>query len=127
MGVSHNSQARTGDGAISLTLPADANARIETDSERVINDINAVAEEAETETPERRVRNWRVGSGAGSRITLSTGDGQIFLRRQAQIVSLVSERGKIGLFCDFRRNISMAANVYQSECPRYGIVYLCVE
>jgi len=73
--------ARTGDGAISLTLPADANARIETDSERVINDINAVAEEAETETPERRVRNWRVGSGAGSQITLSTGDGQIFLRR----------------------------------------------
>jgi DUF4097 and DUF4098 domain-containing protein YvlB len=75
--------ARTGDGAITLALPAGVNARIETDSERVINDLSAVAEEAEadTETPERRVRHWRVGSGAGSQITLRTGDGQIFLRR----------------------------------------------
>jgi DUF4097 and DUF4098 domain-containing protein YvlB len=77
--------ARTGDGAISLGLPADSNARIETDSERVINDISAVAEDGgssgETETGERRVRRWRVGSGAGGQINLRTGDGQIFLRR----------------------------------------------
>jgi DUF4097 and DUF4098 domain-containing protein YvlB len=75
--------ARTGDGAITLALPEGINARIETDSERVINDMSAVAEEAEveTETPERRVRHWRVGSGTGSQITLRTGDGQIFLRR----------------------------------------------
>ncbi|MGI9105444.1 MAG: DUF4097 family beta strand repeat-containing protein [Pyrinomonadaceae bacterium] len=73
--------ARTGDGAISLALPADANARIETDSERVINDLAAIAEEPETETSERRVRHWRVGSGAGGQITLRTGDGHIFLRR----------------------------------------------
>lgn len=73
--------ARTGDGAITLALPTNMNARIETDSERVINDLSAVAEEAESETPERRVRHWRVGSGAGSQITLRTGDGQIFLRR----------------------------------------------
>jgi DUF4097 and DUF4098 domain-containing protein YvlB len=73
--------ARTGDGAISLALPANANARIETDSERVINDASAVAEDGEGDTTERRVRRWRVGSGAGSQINLRTGDGQIFLRR----------------------------------------------
>lgn len=74
--------ARTGDGAISLALPADANARIETDSGRVFNDVSAIAEDGETETSERRVRHWRVGSGAGqSQISLRTGDGQIFLRR----------------------------------------------
>ena len=73
--------ARTGDGAITLALPAGVNARIETDSERVFNDLSAVAEEAETEDGARRVRHWRVGSGAGSQITLRTGDGQIFLRR----------------------------------------------
>jgi DUF4097 and DUF4098 domain-containing protein YvlB len=76
--------ARTGDGAITLALPADMNARIETDSERVINDMSAVAEEAETEDGVRRVRHWRVGSGAGSQITLRTGDGQIFLRRTGE-------------------------------------------
>jgi DUF4097 and DUF4098 domain-containing protein YvlB len=78
--------ARTGDGAITLALPTGINARIETDSERVINDMSAVAEEAETgtEMPERRVRHWRVGSGAGSQITLRTGDGQIFLRRTGE-------------------------------------------
>ncbi|HEX8634955.1 MAG TPA: DUF4097 family beta strand repeat-containing protein [Pyrinomonadaceae bacterium] len=74
--------ARTGDGAISLALPADANARIETDSERVVNDMSAVAEDGEGDATERRVRRWRVGSGAGgSQINLRTGDGQIFLRR----------------------------------------------
>ena len=74
--------ARTGDGAISLALPADANARIETDSGRVYNEVSAIAEDGETGDPERRVRHWRVGSGAGqSQISLRTGDGQIFLRR----------------------------------------------
>jgi len=73
--------ARTGDGAISLALPADANARIETDSTRVFNDMSAIAEDGEAETSERRVRHWRVGSGAGGQISLRTGDGQIFLRR----------------------------------------------
>ncbi len=73
--------ARTGDGAISLGLPADANARIETDSGRVINDLSAVAEDGEGDTNEKRVRHWRVGTGAGSQINLRTGDGQIFLRR----------------------------------------------
>jgi len=73
--------ARTGDGAISLALPTNANARIETDSERVINDLSAVAEDGEGDATERRVRHWRVGSGAGGQINLRTGDGQIFLRR----------------------------------------------
>jgi DUF4097 and DUF4098 domain-containing protein YvlB len=73
--------ARTGDGAITLALPTDLNARIETDSGRVINDMSAVAEDAGADDGERRVRYWRVGSGAGSQITLRTGDGQIFLRR----------------------------------------------
>jgi hypothetical protein len=76
--------ARTGDGTISLALPADASARIETDSERVFNEISAIAEGAEPETSERRVRHWRIGSGAGSQITLRTGDGQIFLRRAGE-------------------------------------------
>ncbi|HEX8129240.1 MAG TPA: DUF4097 family beta strand repeat-containing protein, partial [Pyrinomonadaceae bacterium] len=73
--------ARTGDGAISLALPADSNARIETDSGRVINEMSAVAEDGEGDPEERRIRRWRVGSGAGSQINLRTGDGQIFLRR----------------------------------------------
>jgi DUF4097 and DUF4098 domain-containing protein YvlB len=77
--------ARTGDGAISLALPADANARIETDSARVINEISAIAEgDNSAEAPERRIRHWRVGSGAGSQINLRTGDGQIFLRRAGE-------------------------------------------
>ncbi|HLL15008.1 MAG TPA: DUF4097 family beta strand repeat-containing protein [Pyrinomonadaceae bacterium] len=76
--------ARTGDGAISLGLPANANARIETDSERVINDASAVAEDGEGDANERRVRRWRIGSGAGSQINLRTGDGQIFLRRAGE-------------------------------------------
>jgi DUF4097 and DUF4098 domain-containing protein YvlB len=73
--------ARTGDGAISLALPADANARIETDSGRVINEMSAVAEDGEGDATERRIRRWRVGSGAGGQINLRTGEGQIFLRR----------------------------------------------
>ncbi|HEX8457816.1 MAG TPA: DUF4097 family beta strand repeat-containing protein [Pyrinomonadaceae bacterium] len=76
--------ARTGDGAISLGLPDGTNATIETDSVRVINDTSAVAEDgggAGEDTSERRVRRWRVGSGAGTQINLRTGDGQIFLRR----------------------------------------------
>jgi DUF4097 and DUF4098 domain-containing protein YvlB len=76
--------ARTGDGAISLGLPADANARIETDAGRVINDLSAVAEDGEGDATERRVRRWRVGTGAGSQINLRTGDGQIFLRRAGE-------------------------------------------
>ncbi|HEV2802054.1 MAG TPA: DUF4097 family beta strand repeat-containing protein [Pyrinomonadaceae bacterium] len=75
--------ARTGDGAISLGLPDGTNATIETDSVRVINDVSAVAEDGGggDDTYERRVRRWRVGSGAGTQINLRTGDGQIFLRR----------------------------------------------
>lgn len=76
--------ARTGDGAISLALPANTNARIETDSERVINDASAVAEDGEGDAAEKRVRHWRVGTGAGGQITLRTGDGQIFLRRAGE-------------------------------------------
>ncbi|HZH30803.1 MAG TPA: DUF4097 family beta strand repeat-containing protein [Pyrinomonadaceae bacterium] len=76
--------ARTGDGAISLALPADANARIETDSGRVINEMSAVAEDGEGDATERRVRRWRVGSGAGGQINLRTGEGQIFLRRAGE-------------------------------------------
>jgi DUF4097 and DUF4098 domain-containing protein YvlB len=76
--------ARTGDGAISLGLPANASGRIETDSERVVNDASAVAEDGEGDAPGRRVRHWRIGSGAGSQINLRTGDGQIFLRRAGE-------------------------------------------
>lgn len=76
--------ARTGDGAITLALPEGMNARIETDSQRVINDLSAVAEDTAPDDGERRVRHWRVGSGAGGQITLRTGDGQIFLRRTGE-------------------------------------------
>lgn len=65
-------------------MPADANARIETDSERVINDASAVAEDGEGDATEKRVRHWRVGTGAGGQITLRTGDGQIFVRRAGE-------------------------------------------
>jgi DUF4097 and DUF4098 domain-containing protein YvlB len=70
--------ARTGDGSISLALPAGANAVVETDSESVVNDGLAVAED---EDATKRVRRWRVGGG-GNLFTLKTGDGQIVLRRR---------------------------------------------
>jgi len=44
----------------------------------------AVAEDGEGDANERRVRRWRIGSGAGSQINLRTGDGQIFLRRAGE-------------------------------------------
>ncbi|HVF51484.1 MAG TPA: DUF4097 family beta strand repeat-containing protein [Pyrinomonadaceae bacterium] len=70
--------ARTGDGSISLALPSGSNATVETDSETVVNDGLAVAEDADSS---RRVRRWRIGSG-GTVFTLRTGDGQIHLRRR---------------------------------------------
>lgn len=67
--------ARTGDGSIALSLPAGANATIETDAESVVNDIGAVEEE----TSSRRLRRWRIGGG-GTVLRLHTGDGRIVLR-----------------------------------------------
>lgn len=67
--------ARTGDGSIALSLPAGANATVETDAEAVINDIGAVEEE----TSSRRLRRWRIGGG-GTVLRLHTGDGRIILR-----------------------------------------------
>jgi DUF4097 and DUF4098 domain-containing protein YvlB len=67
--------ARTGDGSIALSLPAGANATIETDAEAVINDIGAVEEE----TSSRRLRRWRI-NGGGTVLRLHTGDGRIVLR-----------------------------------------------
>jgi DUF4097 and DUF4098 domain-containing protein YvlB len=69
--------ASTGDGMISLSLPADANASIETDGTAVSNDGVATSEDND-ET--KRVRRWRVGSG-GNPMSLKTGDGRIYLRR----------------------------------------------
>ncbi|HKS27455.1 MAG TPA: DUF4097 family beta strand repeat-containing protein [Pyrinomonadaceae bacterium] len=74
--------ATTGDGTISLALPADSNATIETEAESVGNDGVAASEDND-ET--RRVRRWRVGSGAGSRMTLKAGEGRILLRRSSDI------------------------------------------
>jgi DUF4097 and DUF4098 domain-containing protein YvlB len=71
--------ASTGDGTISLSLPADANATIETNAESVNNDGVATGEDND-ET--RRVRRWRIGSG-GNLLTLKTGAGRINLRRSA--------------------------------------------
>jgi DUF4097 and DUF4098 domain-containing protein YvlB len=70
--------AHTNDGGISLTLPADADATIETDAGLVVNDGLAVV--ADNSNDEQRVRHWRVGRGTGQ-ISLRTGDGSIYLRR----------------------------------------------
>lgn len=69
--------ASTGDGSVSLSLPADANATIETNANSVFNDGVAASEDND-ET--KRVRRWRIGSG-GNLLTLKTGDGRIYLRR----------------------------------------------
>jgi DUF4097 and DUF4098 domain-containing protein YvlB len=69
--------ARTGDGTISLSVPADANATLETDAESVSNDGVAVA----VDGADKRVRRWRIGGG-GELFTLHTGEGQVILRRR---------------------------------------------
>ncbi|MCI0489095.1 MAG: DUF4097 domain-containing protein [Blastocatellia bacterium] len=71
---------RTGDGSISLGLPEDFNATLETDSESITVQGLAVMEETD---PSSRVRRWRIGSG-GNLLTLKTGDGRITLRRAYQ-------------------------------------------
>lgn len=70
--------AHTNDGGISLTLPPDADATIETDASLVVDDGLAVS--ADNSKDEQRVRHWRVGRGTGQ-INLRTGDGSIYLRR----------------------------------------------
>lgn len=75
--------ARTGSGAITLALAPGSNAEIETDAERVVTDgsaqtLDGVAVEVST----RRVRHWRVGAGGvAGRISLRTGEGEIYLLR----------------------------------------------
>jgi DUF4097 and DUF4098 domain-containing protein YvlB len=73
--------ASTGDGIISLALPPDANATIETSAEAVSNDGVASSEDND-ET--KRVRRWRVGAG-GNLLTLKTGDGRVYLRRSGNV------------------------------------------
>jgi DUF4097 and DUF4098 domain-containing protein YvlB len=73
--------ARTGDGPISLALPSETNATIETDAEDVTNDGLATnTDGGDSEDSPRRVRRWTVGSG-GTLFKLHTGDGRITLRR----------------------------------------------
>jgi hypothetical protein len=72
--------ARTGDGSITLTLPSNSNATIETSGPTVVSDGLAVEESPSAEP--RRLRRWRVGSGGGQPYTLRTGDGQIIIRRR---------------------------------------------
>lgn len=72
--------AQTGEGSIVLTLPADFNATIETDSESVDNEGLTLAEEPRAS---RRLRRWKIGQG-GNVLTLRAGDGRIMLRRAGQ-------------------------------------------
>jgi hypothetical protein len=70
--------AQTGDGAISLELPPDVNATIETIGDSVYNDGLGTEETNSS----KNIRRWRVGSG-GNLLKLQTGDGRIVLRRSA--------------------------------------------
>ena len=70
--------AHTGAGSISLALPANTDAAIQTRAERVINDGLAVAED---EASESRLRRWRVGRGGSNLLKLQTGAGRIILHR----------------------------------------------
>lgn len=73
--------ARTGDGSITLALPSNFNATLETDAERVINEGGLTVTE-ETSSA-KRLRRWKIGNG-GPVITLRTGDGRIILQRADQ-------------------------------------------
>jgi len=72
--------ARTGDGSITLALPLNYNATLETDAEKVINEGLTVTEESASS---KRLRRWRIGNG-GTLITLRTGDGRVILQRAEQ-------------------------------------------
>ncbi len=78
-GVFTRLAARTGDGSITLAIPSDTKATIETSAATVVSDGFAVEETPGGEG--RRMRRWRVGGG-GQLYSLRTGDGQIILRRR---------------------------------------------
>jgi DUF4097 and DUF4098 domain-containing protein YvlB len=69
--------AQTGDGSISLALPLDLNATLETNAESVTNEGLNVTEE---NPASNRLRRWKIGGG-GPVFTIRTGDGRVFLRR----------------------------------------------
>jgi DUF4097 and DUF4098 domain-containing protein YvlB len=79
--------ARTGAGAITLALAPGSSAEIETDAERVVTDGSAQTLDgvgAVEVSSARRVRRWRVGAGgAAARVSLRTGEGEIYLLRSA--------------------------------------------
>lgn len=70
--------AYTANGLISVTLPADVNANVETRSHYVQfrGGLNAVEENTDAQSQTRR---WRIGAG-GDKLTLHTGRGDIALR-----------------------------------------------
>jgi hypothetical protein len=72
--------AQTGDGSISLELPPDANATIETIGDSIYNDGLGTEET----NGSKNIRRWRVGSG-GNLLKLQTGDGRIVLRRSSGV------------------------------------------
>jgi DUF4097 and DUF4098 domain-containing protein YvlB len=72
--------AQTGDGSIMLTLPANSNATIETDSESVDTEGLNAMEEARTS---KRLRRWKIGQG-GNVLSLRAGEGRIILRSAGQ-------------------------------------------
>ena len=70
--------ARTEHGSITLALPANFDATIETDAESIINESDATL--TEDPTSSKRLRRWKIGKG-GAVLRLHTGDGRIILRR----------------------------------------------
>jgi DUF4097 and DUF4098 domain-containing protein YvlB len=70
--------AYTANGLISVTLPSDVNANVETRAHYVqfSGGLNAVEENTNAESLARR---WRIGAG-GDKLTLQTGRGDIVLR-----------------------------------------------
>lgn len=68
-------EAHTGDGSIYLELPADFDATLEADAEKVlVQGLNAAQEFGSG-----RTSRWRIGRG-GPSLKVRTGDGSVFLR-----------------------------------------------
>jgi DUF4097 and DUF4098 domain-containing protein YvlB len=70
--------ARTGEGTITLAVPADFNATLETDATKVINETGLMV--VEESGASKRLRRWKIGKG-GTIITLRAGEGRIILQR----------------------------------------------
>ncbi len=73
--------ARTGDGTITLAVPLDFNATLETDATKVINESGLIV--VEETGASKRLRRWKIGKG-GTIITLRAGEGRIIIQTAEQ-------------------------------------------